>query len=240
MTFLSVIIPTYNSEKTIERCLNSLIVQTYQNFDICIIDGASSDGTIAKVSSFRSYFKDIRIVSEQDKGVYDAMNKGIDIARGDWLYFLGSDDEVFDKDVFADIFNTPIQKKSGFIYGNVVYIGDDASWIKSGQVYDGLFDIRKLLTKNICHQAIFYRKDLFKRFGKYKLQYPVLADWEMNLRLFSKTKCIYLDKNIAKYYGGGLSSTGIDTMMLRDLEKSRKKILIEYKLRQLTSFFRFA
>lgn len=238
MVFLSVIIPTYNSEKTIERCLNSLVVQTYQNFEICILDGGSSDATVTKVNNFRSYFKNIRIVSEPDQGVYDAMNKGIDIAQGDWLYFLGSDDELFDKDVFSDIFNTPTSKKHGIIYGSA-YVCDDTSWAKAGQVYDGLFDIRKLLLKNICHQAIFYKKELFQRFGKYKIQYSVCADWEINLRFFSKSESIYLDRIIANFYGGGLSSKADDDLLGRDIEKLRKQTLKEYNLRRLTSFIRF-
>ncbi|MBW4668545.1 MAG: glycosyltransferase [Cyanomargarita calcarea GSE-NOS-MK-12-04C] len=239
MSFLSVIIPTYNSSETIERCLNSLICQTYQKFEICVLDGGSSDGTIAKVNNFHDHFKNIKIVSEPDKGVYDAMNKGIDLAEGKWLYFMGSDDEIFDKDVFLDISNTPVLKKHGIIYGNT-YISDDTSWAKAGQVYDGYFDIKKLLTKNICHQAIFYRKELFQRFGKYKLQYPVCGDWEINLRFFSKTDSIYLDRIIAKFYGGGLSSKPENDPIGHDLKKLRQQALKDYYLRKITSFFQIA
>jgi len=239
MVILSVIIPTYNSEKTIQRCLNSIIYQNFQNFEICIIDGASLDQTVSKVSNFRSNFKNIKIVSEPDQGVYDAMNKGIDIAQGDWLYFLGSDDEVFDKDVFLDIFNISLPKRCGMIYGNA-YVHDDTLWAKAGQVYDGLFDIRKILSRNICHQAIFYKKELFQRFGKYKLQYSVCADWELNIRLFPKTEAIYLDRIIAKFYGGGLSTTANDDLIGRDLKALKKQALRAYHLRRITSFFRFA
>ena len=238
MVFLSVIIPTYNSEITIERCLNSLLVQTYQNFEVCIIDGGSSDGTITKVNTFCSYFKNIKVVSEPDHGVYDAMNKGIDIAQGDWLYFMGSDDEVFDKDVFLDIFNTTTSKKHGIIYGSA-YIREDAVWAKAGQVYDGFFDMKKLFIKNICHQAIFYKKELFQRFGKYNIQYFVCADWEINLRFFSKTEFIYLDRIIANFYGGGLSSQANVDPIEHDLKKLRKKTLREYSIRRLSSFLGF-
>lgn len=235
MTFLSVIIPTYNSEKTIERCLNSLICQTFKNFEVCIVDNKSLDKTLSKASNFYSDFNDIKAISEPDKGVYDAMNKGIDIARGDWLYFLGSDDEVFDKDVFSDIFNTAVLKSCEIIYGNA-YVHHDTSWAKAGQVYDGPFNIRKLISRNICHQAIFYRKELFERFGKYKLQYYVCADWELNLRLFPKTESIYINRIIANFYSGGLSTTSKDDLIEDDIKFLKQQALKSYILHRITSF----
>jgi glycosyltransferase involved in cell wall biosynthesis len=238
MNFLSVVIPTYNSEETIERCLKSLIYQTYQNFEICIVDGGSLDKTIDKASNFRSHFKNIRVISESDRGTYDAMNKGIDMARGDWLYFLGSDDEVLDEDVFADIFNKPISRKNEILYGNV-RINGDTLWAKSGQLYDGLFDFEKLLSKNICHQAIFYRKELFQRWGNYKIQYPVCADWDLNIRFFARTKPVYLDRTVANFYGGGISSGTVDDPIRNDLEDLRKRALNAYQLYRITSFMKF-
>lgn len=239
MTFLSVIVPTYNSEKTIERCLNSMVSQTYQDFEICILDGGSQDKTLSEICKFRSTFSNIRIISEPDKGVYDAMNKGIDISRGDWLLFLGSDDEIADKEVFADVFSSSIVRKNKVIYGNT-YINDDTAWAKAGQIYDGLFDLRKLLSKNICHQAIFYSKDLFERFGKYKTQYVVCADWEINLRFYSRTQFHYLDRTISIFHGGGLSSEIADDLMACDIEKIRQRTLRECRRHKLISCFGFA
>ena len=238
MSFLSVVIPTYNSERTIERCLSSLISQTYCDFEICIIDGASSDGTVTKANNFRSYFNHIRIVSEKDKGTYDAMNKGIDIAQGDWIYFLGSDDEIHDENVFSDIFKITPAKNCEIIYGNV-RINGDTPWAKDGQIYDGEFNIKQLLTKNICHQAIFYKKKLFNKLGKYNLRYPVCADWELNFRFFPRAKSKYLDRTIANFYGGGISSEPVIDPIGKDLEGLRKKALIEYRLYRFISLPNF-
>ena len=238
MHLLSVIIPTYNSEKTIERCLSSLLSQTFQDFEICIIDGSSIDETISKANQFRSHFKNIRIISESDAGTYDAMNKGIDFAQGYWLYFLGSDDELFDENVFLDVFNTNLPRNCGMMYGNV-YVNGDTAWAKSGSAYDGSFSIEKILQKNICHQAIFYQKNLFVKFGKYKIQYPVCADWEANLRLFPKTKSIFIDRFIATFYGGGLSTGEIVDPIGLDLERLRRQALREYKLRRFNPLLAF-
>jgi glycosyltransferase involved in cell wall biosynthesis len=234
MCFLSVIIPTCNSEKTIERCLNSLTSQTYQDFEICIIDGASSDLTIAKVSSFRSCCDRIRIISDKDKGTYDAMNKGVGIARGEWIYFLGSDDKIYDENVFSDIFKNASEKKYGIIYGNVLIDGD-TTWAKDGQIYDGEFNINKLLDRNICHQAIFYKKKIFDKLGKYNLRYPVCADWELNLRFFPRTQSKYLNRIIANFSGGGISSKSLIDPIGQNLSVLRKKALLEYNTYQFIS-----
>jgi glycosyltransferase involved in cell wall biosynthesis len=239
MSLLSVIIPTYNSEATIERCLHSLISQTDRNFEICIIDGASSDLTIAKVCSFRSYFDRIRIVSETDKGTYDAMNKGIDLANGEWIYFLGSDDEIHDENVFADIFKINPGKNCGIVYGNV-RIDGDTPWAKDGQIYDGEFSIEQLLDRNICHQAIFYRTKMFEKLGNYNLRYPVCADWELNLRFFPKTKSKYLDRIVSNFYGGGISSKVVIDPIGEDLNILRKKASLEHILYRFMPYMSFS
>jgi glycosyltransferase involved in cell wall biosynthesis len=238
MPLLSVIIPTYNSEATIERCLHSLISQTNQNFEICIIDGASSDLTIAKVCSFRAYFDRIGILSETDKGTYDAMNKGIDLAKGEWIYFLGSDDEIYDENVFTDIFKINPDKNCGIVYGNV-RIDGDTPWAKNGQIYDGEFSIEQLLERNICHQAIFYRKKMFETLGKYNLRYPICADWELNIRFFPRTKPKYLDRIIANFYGGGISSKDAIDPIGEDLRLLQKKAFFYYNLHKLVPCKRF-
>lgn len=239
MFLLSVIIPTYNSELTIERCLLSLTSQKFKDFEVCIIDGISTDKTIDIVCDFRKHFKSLKIIIESDKGIYDAMNKGIDISQGQWLYFLGSDDQIADQNVFADIFKSIISTKLDIIYGSV-YISGDTSWAISGQIYDGEFDIHKLLTKNICHQAIFYKKNLFKKFGKYKIQYPVCADWDINLRVFPKSKSLYINRVIADFAGGGISSSvDNEDPIGNDLKKLRRQALMSYRLHRLTSLWTF-
>jgi glycosyltransferase involved in cell wall biosynthesis len=241
MFLLSVIIPTYNAESTLEKCLKSLTSQTFKGFEICLLDGASGDQTLAIAASFHPTFKNLgiklRIISEPDRGVYDAMNNGINVAQGQWLYFLGSDDQIADPDVFADVFTSIIPAKHGIVYGNV-YICDDTSWSKAGQIYDGGFDIRKLLIQNICHQAIFYRRSLFQKWGMYNINYPINADLDLNLRFFPRTRALYLDRVIAKFAGGGLSSGEIDVIRY-DLEKLRARALMAYRLHRLTSFGTF-
>jgi glycosyltransferase involved in cell wall biosynthesis len=238
MTLLSVIIPTYNSQHKISRCLQSLCQQTFKDFEICIIDGLSSDKTIDLIQEFADSFPNIRIVREPDQGAYDAMNKGIELAEGNWLYFLGSDDELADQDVFADVFQADFSRY-GMIYGDV-HVWGDTSWAESGRIYDGKFNLLKLFKRNICHQAIFYKKDLFLRYGKYKIHYHICADWEINLRFFPKTSSKYINRVISNFYSGGLSTKNNADSIVDDLRKLKSKALMEYSLyRVLSLFWRF-
>jgi glycosyltransferase involved in cell wall biosynthesis len=233
---LSVIIPTYNSQLSIERCLDSLAAQNYQDFEVYLIDGGSSDRTLAIASDYRSHLPWLRIISEPDKGTYDAMNKGIDAVQGRWIYFMGSDDEIYDENVFFDIFNSSSIDKYEFIYGDVLVSGD-TNWAKSGQLYDGYFDLEKILTKNICHQSIFYRKSLFERWGRYSTKYPICADWDINIRFFSRTNPLYVDRTIANFYSGGLSSKACSDPMLSEISSIRESAMRAYNQHKFFSLF---
>ena len=116
MPRLSIIIPTFNSAKTLSRCLDSVISQSFTDWEVLMMDGVSNDDTIKIASSYQD--SRIRIYSEPDKGIYDAMNKGIDKAQGEWLYFLGSDDWLYNSESFDDLFNNDVDSYD-VIYGDV-------------------------------------------------------------------------------------------------------------------------
>jgi hypothetical protein len=106
--------------------------------------------------------------------------------------------------------------------------------IRRGQIYDGEFTIERLLEQNICHQAIFYRTEIFYKLGNYDLNYPVCADWELNLRFFARANPRYLERTIASFYGGGISSEKSNDSIGGSL-KLRKKIVRQSKIRQFVS-----
>lgn len=215
--FFSIIIPVFNAGTHLEALLLSILNQSFTDFEVLIMDAVSTDNTIEIAKSFHDdrFF----LFSESDKGVYDAMNKGIDVSRGQWLYFIGADDTLRDRGILAKvqslITDIPTCK---WVYGDVVLKGDGLVGC-DGQLYDGEFSLSKLLEKNICHQAIFYHKDLFQEIGKYNLGYPILADYDFNLKAFAKHKPRYIKLEIANYYTGGLSnsSTKDNDPFLEDL-----------------------
>jgi glycosyltransferase involved in cell wall biosynthesis len=148
---------------------------------------------------------EIQLQQERDNGVYDAMNKAIHRSNGEWLYFLGGDDELYEPHVLSRVMGSRDAAIGDVLYGNVEVIGN-ARWAIDGTVYDGHFDLKKLLTRNICHQALFYKAGFVRTIGDYNIKYAICADWDFNMRCWSKTTFRYLDVIVAKFYAGGSST----------------------------------
>lgn len=200
MPFFSIIIPTYNSSATLKTSLESVLMQTLKDFEIIIMDGLSTDNSLAIAMEFQD--SRIKIYSESDTGVYDAMNKAIGKANGEWLYFLGSDDELYDKNVLKTINEISINQNYNLIYGNAFYTGRK-------KIHGGLFDRKRFKTNNICHQATFYKRHLFEQLGGYNTQFKIWADWDFNIRCFSypNINTLYINQVIVNYDDlGGLSA----------------------------------
>ncbi|UAY50692.1 glycosyltransferase family 2 protein [Ferruginibacter albus] len=205
---VSIIIPTYNSASTLKQALDSVLNQTYTNYEILIIDGASSDNTISIVKQYQESFNSIRVISEKDNGIYDAMNKGTRLAEGEWLYFLGSDDYLIDENLLKYIFEDTYEQNRDFhfLYGNVF-------WGSTPVVYMGEFNKYMLSRRNICHQAIFYKKTIHTEFDySYDVNNPALADWKLNIQCFldKRIKVKYLPVIVARFNILGSSKDFID------------------------------
>lgn len=195
----SIIIVVYNGAKTISSAIDSVLAQVFTNFELVIIDGGSSDNT---VSIIKTYGSKIHFFStEPDNGIYDAMNKGIAAAKGEYLYFLGSDDTLFNEQVLHQVADSINLQPADLIYGNVLMS-------TSGQRYDGAFTYEKLLTKNISHQAIFYKRTIFQQLGGYNLKYKLHADWDFNLTCFKNetVQKAYIELIVAHFTEGSTSS----------------------------------
>jgi len=172
---ISIVIPVFNAGKTLQSTIESVLNQSYKNIELIIVDGESVDNTNEIINQ---YNKNINIfICEKDNGIYDAMNKGIVAASGDWLLFLGGDDVLYDSEILASIFNDSNFDKVDFLYGDVLFKSNSLK-------YGGEKDYPTLLDSNICHQSIFYHKKIFETIGQYNLRYQVLADFDMNIRVF--------------------------------------------------------
>ena len=209
---VSIITPTYNAQNDIESCILSVANQSYKNIEHIIIDGLSTDKTLEIVKKYAKKYSHIKIISERDKGIYDAMNKGIDLSSGSWIYFLGSDDLLFRDNVLEDVFaKNDDHNLFDFLYGDVM-------WGDTQRIYDGKFSTLKLTKKNICHQAIFCRKELFSKFGKFDLTYKVLSDWAFNLKMFGldDVRKKYINIVVARYTIKGFSSYNADDLFMHN------------------------
>jgi len=201
---ISIITVVRNGASTIEQAILSVINQDYTDYEYIIIDGVSNDGTL---DVLRKYSEKVRFISEPDKGIYDAMNKGISLAKGDWIYFLGCDDVIHEKNTLSEIFYSKEYDKYDVVYGNVFFN-------QSKKIFDGEFDYDKLALMSICHQAIFYRKELFDKFGIFNINYKTAADYVFNMRIFclDKDKWKYINLIVADYNETGASATLTDNI----------------------------
>lgn len=220
---VSIIIPSYNSSGTIRHCLDSIAGQTFRDFEVIVADGKSSDDTVQVIQQYqqRNLFS-IKLVSEKDEGIYDAVNKGIRMASGQWIYVLGTDDALYAPETLEKI--APVLKSAGeeIVYGNVKVIGD-AGWAKDGTIHDGEFPLEKLVQRNICQQSVFYPAAVFQKLGYFNHQYRVCADWDFILRCAAKIKLRYVDQVIAAFHGGGASTAGESESFYNDFASNLYK-----------------
>jgi glycosyltransferase involved in cell wall biosynthesis len=169
---LTVVTVVFNGEQFLEETIKSVINQTYENIEYIIIDGGSTDGTLDII---RKYEQTIDYwVSEYDKGIYDAMNKGIDATTGNYLLFLGADDELFDSNVFEKL-KLHFMEKPDLVYGDIQY--------RNQQRIHSRFSVSTLLHNTIHHQGAFYHSRLFSSF-RYNTFYRIAADYELNLKIY--------------------------------------------------------
>lgn len=234
---ISIIIVVFNGAKTIEKAIESILGQSWRNIEVIVVDGGSTDDTIKTLEKIQNSV--LSWTSEPDKGIYDAMNKGVQKSTGEWIYFLGADDELYNNNVLTSVFKGYDFENIGFIYGNV------KSEAFKG-VYDGEFDYIKLLKKNISHQAIFYHKSIFQKIGEFNLEYKSHADWDFNLRCFENKEIgiKYVDNIIARFGKGGISSN-YDLSFLKKSLLPRKLNLLRnertslYKIKNYDEWWRF-
>ena len=202
---LSIITPNYNGGAFLKDAIESVWQQFNKNIEHIIIDGASTDNSLEIIKSYPH----LKWVSEPDKGIYDAMNKGLQMARGEWVYFLGADDQLYNG--ICSWFQNLEHSTLDMIYGN---IRNKYNLNNYGEEYD----LQQLLLQNICHQAIFVRNALIKKEGGFNTRYKIAADWEMNIRIFanSKNNCQYFNKTICIFNENGLSSQSEDITFLKE------------------------
>lgn len=172
---ISVVTVVYNGGSVIEETIKSVINQTYSNMEYLVIDGGSTDGTIDIIKKYQD--KITYWISEPDKGIYDAMNKAINLACGSWINFMNAGDYFYSDTVLCDIFgNNADYTEYATIYGDAEYRLSDFSYIRPG------YDCDRDHFMPFSHQAAFARADVAKK-NKFNLKYRIAADTEFFLRL---------------------------------------------------------
>lgn len=213
----SIVMVVFNRVSSVEKSILSVINQNFADFEFVVIDGGSTDGTLEILKKYGD--KITRLISEKDNGIYDAMNKGVNASKGKLMYFLGSDDVLYDNSVLTDVAKFYTEKKPKIICGDVTYVGKDMKIRRRGG-YMGMGNIR--FGKMASHQAIFMDRELMQREGLFDdKRYTIVADYDLLCRLYlKKIKFAYFKRYIAVFGNQG------HTLFSRQVLKKEKESVI--------------
>lgn len=202
---VSVVTVSFNAAATIAGTLDSVRAQTWRPMESVVVDGGSRDGTQDIVARYADITG--TVVSEPDGGIYDAMNKGIDLARGEILLFLNADDSFVDEGVVAAAVSVFMADPDvDLVFGDAIYRTAEGAFLRRFKRVNG----RNLLYGDLCHQVVFARKSVFERFGRFNLEYRINADYDWMLRVFrGGARVRYLPHAIVYYDAGGLSAANL-------------------------------
>lgn len=207
---ISIITVCYNSSVTIRDTIESVLSQDYPNIEYIIVDGASTDNTVNIVKEYSSRIS--KLVSEPDNGLYDAMNKGVAMATGEYIGILNSDDFYVNEKVISDLIHKISSEKKDAIFADLVFIAPDDKnkiirYYKSGPWKPWMFRFGKMP----AHPTFFIHKKYYDNFGKYKQNYSIAADFEILVRFLyvHNATFSYLKQPIIKMRAGGLSTSGL-------------------------------
>ena len=228
---LSIITVCYNNKNGLQKTMESVACQTFTDYEYIIIDGGSTDGTVELIKNEECKMKNLRWVSEKDNGIYDAMNKGIKMANGEYCYFLNSDDYIAAPNTLEKIFKKvnsdchcgesrnrlnikrlrvkPTMTDSpDIIYGNLAILKNDR--LHSILKYSSRITLYSFYCREhraIHHQASFIKRDLFEKYGNYDVDVPISADslFYYNAVMKHKVKTQYINRVFAIFTAGGAS-----------------------------------
>lgn len=248
---ISIVTVSFNSAKTIARTLHSVASQTWLDVEHIVIDGASTDGTMAVIDRYRVGLA--KVVSEPDSGIYDAMNKGVGLATGDVVAFLNADDFYKDADVLARVAGVMQSEQLDALYGDVEFLRAGQQEVVVRRYNSGRFTAGRLGWGWMpAHPALFVRRALFERYGMFCTDYRIAGDFEFVARVFTQPglRHRHLPESLVRMQMGGASTSGWRATLQLNREMMRAcrvnaiptnwfKLLLRYPLKAL-EFFRAA
>ncbi len=207
---ISIITVSYNRVNTIESSIKSVINQDYKNIEYIVVDGGSTDGTLAIIEKYRSRIS--AFVSEKDEGMYFALNKGIKMATGDVVGILHSDDFYSNDKIISRIVNEFKEKQTDAVYGDLQYVMENNINVIKRYWHSCAYQ-RNLFLKGWMppHPSFFVKRDMYNRFGSFNTSFSFAADYELMLRLLYKNNLTasYIPEVLVKMRAGGISNSSL-------------------------------
>lgn len=236
---VSIITVCFNSEKTIEDTIKSVLGQDYDNVEYIIIDGLSTDNTLKIIDKYKDQIS--KVVSEKDKGLYDAINKGISLASGEIIANLNSDDFYADEQVISDVVKKMEEHNSDSLYGDLYYVDAEdtnkvvRNWV-SGEYKKGVF----LKGWMPPHPTFFVRKKIYEKYGSFSLELKSAADYEIMLRFIHKHNCsiTYLPRTLIRMRVGGVSNVSLKNRLKANREDKKAWLMNGLKPKPYTLVFK--
>ena len=230
MLKVSIVTVCYNAADTIEDTIKSVSAQTHPNIEYIIVDGGSTDGTLDIIKRYRPRIA--VLISEPDKGLYDAMNKGFKIATGDIIGIINADDVLADENVVATVMERMETSGADVCWGDLVYVGRDnltktVRYWKSSEYDEGKFE----MGWHPPHPTFYARREMYERCGYFNLGFTIAADYELMLRFVKKyeAKTCYIPKVLVKMRTGGVSNRS-----LKNIIRANKEVYRAWKANDLT------
>lgn len=225
-TFFSIITICYNAELEIEDTLKSVYEQQYMNYEYIVIDGKSSDNTMAIIKKYQSLFENIGIkitcVSEKDMGISDAFNKGIKLAIGDYIGLINAGDRLMPNSLTA--INNFLDDNDEIIYGKTLFI-DKKRNLKYLRPIPLNLDLSMMKYNGLVftHQSAFVKREVYEKYGLYNLSFKIIMDWDLFLTFYNNgVKFRYCNKVIVAMLAGGISTLGTYSMLKEEIRLSKK------------------
>lgn len=247
---ISIITVAYNAATSIGATLKSVAAQTHPDVEHIVIDGGSADGTLECIAAHGKHLA--HVVSEPDRGIYDAMNKGIRLASGDVIGILNADDVYSDDQVLARIAALMATEPLDAVYGDVVFFAPDQPAVKVRRYSSRRFSPARIAWGWMpAHPTLFLRRELFDRFGLYRPDFRIAGDYELVARIFKddNLRYRYLPEVLVRMSTGGVSTSGWRSTLLLNREVLRAcrdngirtnllMLLSKYPIKALEYFFK--
>lgn len=215
---ISIVTINFNDVKGLKKTFDSVLAQTYKNIEYIVIDGGSSDGSAELIEKYQG--KIAYWISEKDRGIYNAMNKGIAKATGDYIVFINSGDELSSDHAIADI--VPLLNNHGVVYSDIEVSENGQAF--SRRTYPPLVTFRFFVTSSIPHPGCFIRTDLFNQFGNYDETLKISSDWKWFVNVLCKHNVSYTHSGLstAKFNLDGISSNPANLGVIKE---EKEKVL---------------